>query len=598
MTLSFARPPAGRLRWLAALTAVTAAAAWLAHSLSGTPLVGYDDANIFFVYARNLVDGYGFVYNPGGERVEGFTSLLWVLICSAARAITPQFEVLLVTINVAVVSVALWGLHGFVTDLLVRFAVGDRVRAAALAAALTIGVALTPGFIVWNVVSLMDSGLWSAVFIITTVVVLRPAIDAGRDGTRRALPVLVAVLAVTRPEALLLAPALIAASIVIHGSIGKHVGAAAAFLVTTSALVAWRLSYFGYPLPNTYYAKAGDPLFARIGTGVAYFFDFALSNPLVPLALVGAIVTAVVIYNRHRGAPDADTRSLVLVQAGLLPLLAMSVGIPIIEGGDHFGFWRMFQPLALLAAIQVAVSASVVMTAKPTPSPTPAIAVCVVAILLALVPWRHWAVLNEAEFASAGTPRGAWNTPKVEIAIADDMRAIGAAFNQAFPDEKPSVGVIVAGGFALAYRGPTIDLMGLNNVAMAHSPGPRSGMRGHAAFHPDVFMSLAPDVLLLSLWSPARDWFGFPMLSGDYAQPAHLVPGYFQRRATSMEIFDAGIMKGLLLKSQAGQRYAWASVRPRAGDRWIHAVFNREFLKRLEERNYEVVLPGAAPRVQ
>jgi hypothetical protein len=400
---------------------------------------------------------------------------------------------------------------------------------------------------------------------------------------------MMALLVITRPEALLLAPALIAASILIHGSIRKHIAAVAAFGVTAAALTAWRLSYFGYPLPNTYYAKAGDPLFARIGSGVAYFFDFALSNPLAPLALIAAVVTTVVVFNRHRTAADAETSSLFVVQTSLLLLLAVSAGIPIVEGGDHFGFWRMYQPLAMLAAMQVAVTASVLMTAKPVAQQRPALTVCVVAIVVALVPWRHWAVLDEAEYASPGTPRGAWNTPQVEIAIAGDMRAIGAAFNQAFPDEKPSVGVIVAGGFALEYRGPTIDLMGLNNVAMAHSPGPRSGMRGHAAFHPEVFMSLAPDVLLLSMWSPARDWFGFPMISGDYAEPAHLAPGYFQRRATSMQIFDEGIMKGLLLKSQAGQRYAWASVRTRGGARWIHAVFNREYLKTLEERGYEVV---------
>jgi hypothetical protein len=56
-----------------------------------------------------------------------------------------------------------------------------------------------------------------------------------------------------------------------------------------------------------------------------------------------------------------------------------------------------------------------------------------------------------------------------------------------------------------------------------------------------------------------------------------------------MRIFDYGVMKGVLLRSQAGQRYAWASVRPPGGDRWIHAVFNREFLKTLEGRGYEVV---------
>src|SRR6187402_2180008 len=66
---------------------------WLASWLSGTPLVGYDDANIFFVYARNLVDGHGFVYNAGGEHVEGFSSFLWLLICSAARFATSRFEI-------------------------------------------------------------------------------------------------------------------------------------------------------------------------------------------------------------------------------------------------------------------------------------------------------------------------------------------------------------------------------------------------------------------------------------------------------------------------------------------------------------------------
>jgi len=38
---------------------------WFASWLSGTPLVGYDDANIFFVYARTLVAGHGSVTTAG-----------------------------------------------------------------------------------------------------------------------------------------------------------------------------------------------------------------------------------------------------------------------------------------------------------------------------------------------------------------------------------------------------------------------------------------------------------------------------------------------------------------------------------------------------
>src|SRR5690606_23471737 len=52
--------------------------------LYGKPQVGIDDANIYFTYAKNISEGHGFVFNPDGEKVEGFTSLLWVLICSLA----------------------------------------------------------------------------------------------------------------------------------------------------------------------------------------------------------------------------------------------------------------------------------------------------------------------------------------------------------------------------------------------------------------------------------------------------------------------------------------------------------------------------------
>ena len=38
----------------------------------------FDDAMVSMRYASNFVHGYGLVYNPGGERIEGFTNPLWV----------------------------------------------------------------------------------------------------------------------------------------------------------------------------------------------------------------------------------------------------------------------------------------------------------------------------------------------------------------------------------------------------------------------------------------------------------------------------------------------------------------------------------------
>jgi hypothetical protein len=250
----------------------------------------------------------------------------------------------------------------------------------------------------------------------------------------------------------------------------------------------------------------------------------------------------------------------------------------------------MYQPAWPLVAVQIAHSGVVLIGRQRALRDRAlfyvgsAIVVCVALL--------YWPDLPRLSYPARFAPGGESNTPRLEISIAHDMREIGSAFNQVFPSQKPSVGVIVAGGFALAYDGPVIDLMGLNNVAMAHSPGPRAGYRNHAAFHPDVFFQLAPDIVLLALWSPQRpDWFGFPMVSGVFDQPPDSSPEYWRRRSASMAAFDGAILKGLLRQPRMAERYAWASVRPSAGAPWVHAIFSRTCLAQLKERGYEITYP-------
>jgi len=73
------------------------------------PFLGIDDAYIYFVYAKNLVNGHGFVYNVGSERVEGFTSMLWVLICSASYKIFSEayFRQALMLLNILMAGAAM-----------------------------------------------------------------------------------------------------------------------------------------------------------------------------------------------------------------------------------------------------------------------------------------------------------------------------------------------------------------------------------------------------------------------------------------------------------------------------------------------------------
>lgn len=58
-----------------------------------------EDSFIFLRYSRNLFHGYGPVYNPGEEPVEGYTNFLWMLLWSASYFFTNHPENYLVLAN-------------------------------------------------------------------------------------------------------------------------------------------------------------------------------------------------------------------------------------------------------------------------------------------------------------------------------------------------------------------------------------------------------------------------------------------------------------------------------------------------------------------
>ena len=77
------RPRLGRAASFILLSMSIGGGLWMA--LQQASLV--DDAFISFRYARNLVDGNGLVFNVG-ERVEGYTNFLWVMLVAALMRIT------------------------------------------------------------------------------------------------------------------------------------------------------------------------------------------------------------------------------------------------------------------------------------------------------------------------------------------------------------------------------------------------------------------------------------------------------------------------------------------------------------------------------
>ncbi len=474
------------VKFLVLLVLVTVFSGLTAHAL-GFPAIGVDDANIFFVYARNVVDGHGFVYNPGGERVEGFSSLLWVLLCAGAFRLTSEPELVLFAVNVVLVSATLGLLwHLFDTSSRSR---GGRTALNFFFLGATL---FSPSYLTWSVVSLMDVGIWGFALTLSVVSALS-MITSASPSHRRILGFAgtLALVVLTRPEGMLFGGVLLlgaAAGTALldrsRSSFLRYTIPSLVFLGTLGSLIGFRLIYFGYPFPNTYYAKVSPDLAYNLLKGVKYLGGFFLASPLnVVLGLGIAAHFAFVATSRARSGG-------VRVKEGYLLLSVVTLlAIPVLNGGDHFALYRFYQPVwPLLVVVTVFVMRWVggALPWEKTRRMRPVLyGVGAIALLSSIHP---------------GLDRiGAYEPIKKEFAIAYEGRKGGLRLNRVFEGrEKPTLGVLTAGGFRFTYEGNVIDLLGLNSVAMAHSEGDRKGIKNHAAFDQGVFFELLPDALIPS----------------------------------------------------------------------------------------------------
>lgn len=220
-----------------------------------------EDAAISFTYARHLASGEGLVAFPGGERVEGYSNPTWVLFMAALElvGVTPWASSKYGAAVLAVLTV-------WVTWAIARRLVDDpNDRVIGPLAALLL--AANPQYAIWNA-----SGLENAIFsFFLALGMWRALVEA--EGARPRFPasaVAFALLALSRPEGAMYALVGAASSVMYQlarwrasESTGRQVatylgGWAVLAAGLFGAHQAFRLWYFAWPLPNTYYAKLGD----------------------------------------------------------------------------------------------------------------------------------------------------------------------------------------------------------------------------------------------------------------------------------------------------------------------------------------------------
>jgi len=461
--------------------------ALLCLELLGAPVLGIDDAYIYFVYGRNFLESGGFVYNIGGERVEGFSSPVWLSVVVLAMLFSGEPVWPLLAIS-SLLSAAI---------LLQCVALLERVPLTRVPplrrwtlvswvfAALLISY---PSWLIWNMTALLETPLWGLLLISAAVLVAR----APAELRRRRLPLVLALVIVCRPEGPLWFAWFVFAAGLLQirqtGFVGLKqpvfLRLIALPLIALLLLVLLRLMYFGYPLPNTYYAKMSPDILYNLHEGYSYLLAFLYENAFAGFGvLVG-------LYWLAAGLITRRARSFNALQFVLGGTIATGVLACLITGGDKFGGYRFYQsilPVALIVLVLLLRHFSEALNLRDrllSMAQKSIVAVLCLAISATLMTagWRN--VKGTDLFEEFAMSFAGIRSAKTMLTL---FGQTGAPL--------PSIGEIGAGGLKYKWPGEVIDLMGLNNVAMGHSGISRQGIKNHAGFDPDVFYAQAPDIV-------------------------------------------------------------------------------------------------------
>ena len=280
-----------------------------------------DDAAITLRTIDNFLQGYGPVFNIG-ERVQAYTHPLWFLLLSGASLL---FGNVIIAAYLAPILISLANLWLFL-----KFT-PNNTKTGLLGVTILL---LSTAYLNYS-----TSGLENPLSHFLLLLLCIAAQDK-----RFILTLLInSLLYLTRPDLIILTLPILATAFYARRCNKSRVALDLAIgLIPIVIWTIFSIYYYGFPFPNTAYAKLGNgiPLIERIGQGFIYIIDSAIRDP----ATIGAIFTSVIISFRE----NLMQRSWAL---GILLYLSFIVSI----GGDFMSGRFLTAPL-LISAIIIAKS--------------------------------------------------------------------------------------------------------------------------------------------------------------------------------------------------------------------------------------------------
>lgn len=249
-----------------------------------------DDVMITMDYARNIAEGNGFVWYPGGGRVEGASSLLWVVLLAGVHLLVNSARYTPGIVQVLSLFFLLLGC-GYVYRMGLLLT-ERRVWLALAASGLTF---FYSALFYWSIMGFEVSLAFALVMSLLLTAVKR--IKTG-EGQFPVMCLLFAALILLRNELGILCIFVLLVTEVhrIKDIVSQRVIAGfGVILLIALGITLFRFSYFGEILPNTYYLKmTGYPILLRMARGlyIAALFFIDLSIPLIIVSVYGLYIVS------------------------------------------------------------------------------------------------------------------------------------------------------------------------------------------------------------------------------------------------------------------------------------------------------------------
>jgi arabinofuranosyltransferase len=451
-----------------------------------------DDSYITYRYVKNFTEGNGLVFNIG-EKVEGYTCFFWVILLSFIKAIG---------INFISASQTL----GIISSLLVLFLtykVSEEIfpknrniffnSVFSLSAVLMLSA--NGAFAYWSV-SGMETGLFSVLITAGTYRYLKEIKNQSLFPYSSALFLLASL---TRPEGNLLFAVTIIHKIIISIKTKKEDNQLNKFKTILSkatilwfeiyavpALIymIWRYSYYGYLLPNTFYAKTGSSI-EYFKAGLDYFRQFAETYGLY------GVFIALTLINLKSKERFNEYLYLILV------FFTFSLYV-ILVGGDVLRPGRFFVPLLPVYYILLQEAFYYLFTIWEKKSHISATAGATGVLIIAIV-FGYFSYNSQIDQIKRYS--------ELENGLVEKMKISGTWLKSKSVEagKRLTVAATTIGAISYFSEVDLIDMLGLTDKVIAHDPKPIPEISANAEigwkernYNVDYVLSRKPDYIYFS----------------------------------------------------------------------------------------------------